>query len=192
MSRSMAGASRILIASACAVSLAALASAQATQTKETVPAGPATVKKLQLKGEVIAVGTTWLVAKDPAGDYKVYNVPAARKFIIDGVSKPLSQLKTGTQLTADVTTTETPLVKRTTTITEGTVFWASPKSVIVTHKNHENKQYEVPDGFKFMVDGKELSAMELKPGMKLTATKIVEEPMSVIAQDVVVTGTAAK
>jgi len=32
--------------------------------------------------------------------------------------------------------------------------------------------------------------MELKPGMKLTATRIVEEPVSVISHDVVVKGTA--
>ena len=55
-----------------------------------------------------------------------------------------------------------------------------------------NKQYEVPSGFKFDVEGKKLSAMELRPGMKLTATKIVEEPVNVISQDVVVTGTAPK
>ena len=34
--------------------------------------------------------------------------------------------------------------------------------------------------------------MELRPGMKLTATKIVEEPISVITKDVVVTGVAPK
>jgi hypothetical protein len=39
------------------------------------------------------------------------------------------------------------------------------------------------------LDGKEVSAMDLRRGMKLTATRIVEEPAHVITQDVVVTGT---
>ena len=75
------------------------------------------------------------------------------------------------------------------------MFWASPTSIIVTldtPNGQENKQYEVPSGFMFDVDGKKLSAMELRPGMKLTATKIVEEPVSVITKDVVVTGVAPK
>jgi hypothetical protein len=44
----------------------------------------------------------------------------------------------------------------------------------------------------FDVEGKKLSAMELRPGMKVAGTKIVEEPATVITQDVVVTGTAPK
>ncbi len=98
----------------------------------------------------------------------------------------------GTFLTSTATTTETPVIKRTTTITQGTVFWASPKSIIVTLEGGENKQYEVPEGFKFNVAGKQLDAMELRAGMKLTGTKIVEEPVTVITHDVVVSGTAPK
>ena len=44
----------------------------------------------------------------------------------------------------------------------------------------------------FDVEGKKLSAMELKPGMKLTATKIAEEPTKQISRDVIVTGTTKK
>jgi hypothetical protein len=98
----------------------------------------------------------------------------------------------GTMLTSTATTTKTPTINRTTTITQGTVFWASPTSIIVTLADNENKQYEVPSEFRFDVDGKKLSAMELRPGMKVTGTKIVEEPVTVITQDVVVTGTAPK
>ena len=34
--------------------------------------------------------------------------------------------------------------------------------------------------------------MELRKGMKLTGTKVVEEPVTVITEDLVVTGTAPK
>ena len=192
MSRSIPRALVVLVVTAGALSLAALASAQATQTKETVPGGAATVKTEQVKGELVARGSNWLIAKDAAGYYRVYSVQPGRKAIVDGVPKTLDQLQMGTMLTSTATTTTTPVVKRTTTITQGTVFWASPKSIIVSLENGENKQYEVPEGFKFTVDGKQLEAMELRQGMKLTGTKIVEEPMTVITKDVIVTGSAPK
>jgi len=182
----------VFAVSAVALSLAAGAAAQETQTKETVPGGAATGKTVQVKGELVVKGSNWLIAKDAAGNYKLYDVQPGRKAIVDGVPKTLDQLQPGTMLTSTATTTETPLVTRTTTITKGTVFWASPKSIIVSIDGGDNKQYEVPEGFKFNVDGKELSAMELRPGMKLTGTKIVEEPHTLITHDVVVTGTAPK
>ena len=138
-----------------ALSLAAGAAAQATQTKETVPGGPATVKTTQVKGELVAKGSNWLIAKDAAGNYKLYNVQPGRKAIVDGVPKTLDQLQLGTMLTSTATTTETPMINRTTTITQGTVFWASPKSIIVTLENGENKQYEVPAGFQVRRRGQE-------------------------------------
>jgi hypothetical protein len=192
MMRASCRACRVFIIGTAALSLAAGAAAQATQTKETVPGGAAKAKTAEVKGVLVATGSNWLIAKDAAGNYKLYNVEPGRKAIIDGVPKTLDQLKVGTMLTSTATTTETPLINRTTTITKGTVFWAAPKSVIVTDDKGENKQYDVPSGFKFDVEGKQMEAMELRPGMKLTATKIVEEPLSVITKDVVVTGVAPK
>ncbi len=183
---------RVFVVGAAALGLATGVAAQTTQTKETVPGGPATVTTKQVKGELVAKGSNWLIAKDTAGYYKLYNVPAGRKAIVDGVPKTLDQLQLGTMLTSTATTTETPVIKRTTTITQGTVFWASPKSIIVTLQGGETKQYEVPEGFKFSVEGKQLDAMELRAGMKLTGTKVVEEPVTVITHDLVVTGTAPR
>jgi len=181
-----------LVALVTAVNVAAAASAQVPQTKETVPGGKPIVTTQVVKGELVAIGPNWLIAKHVAGDYKLYIVQAGQQFTIDGVPKTLNQLQIGTMLTGSVTVTETPLINRTTTVTEGTVFWASPTSIIVTLQNRENKQYEVPRDFTFNVDGKKLTAMELKPGMKLTATKIVEEPHKEISRNVVVTGTMKK
>jgi len=178
----------VLMTAAGALGLAAGVAAQ-TQTRETVPGAGGSEMTVQVKGQLVAKGTNWLIAKDSAGGFKVYTVQPDRKAIVDGVPKTLDQLQLGTMLTSTATTTVTPVTNRTTTITKGTVFWASPTSVIVTLESGENKQYEVPEGFKFNVDGKEVSAMDLRRGMKLTATRIVEEPAHVITQDVVVTGT---
>jgi hypothetical protein len=181
-----------VLTGALAVTLATSLSAQTTQKKETVPAGAAKVVTTEVNGEVVVTGSNWLIAKNTAGDYHLYGVKPGRMFTIDGAQKTLGQLQPGTMLTAKVTTSETPLVTRTTKITKGKVFWASPSSIIVTLANGENKQYDVPADFKFDVEGKKLSAMELKPGMNLTATRIVEVPRSVISESTTVTGTAPK
>ena len=76
-----------------------------SQTKETVAAGPAKVAQLELKGELVAVVPSWLIAKNAAGDYKLYNVQPGRKAIVDGVPKTLDQLQVGTMLTSTATTT---------------------------------------------------------------------------------------
>ena len=176
-----------------AASSVAGAAAQSTQKKETVPTGLPATRTTQLRGEVIAVGQSWLVARMvPGGNYRVFDVRPGAVATIDGVKKTLSQLKPGTMLTAEVMTTETPLAKRTTTITKGKVFWASPTSIIVTLENGENKQYAVPPGFKFTVEGKQLGAEELRPGMALVGTNIAEEQVTSISEQTVVTGTEKK
>ncbi|MCG6928296.1 MAG: hypothetical protein LJF30_23675 [Acidobacteria bacterium] len=183
---------RVLVVTAAALSLAVGAAAQATHTTETVP-GTAKVTKLQLKGEVVYVEGDYLIAEMiPSGDYVLFHMKPGKTGMIDGVEMPLSEAEPGTVLTADVVITEAPVVDRTTTTLKGTVFYASPNSVILTLENGENRQYEVPEGLKFDVDGKMLDAMELRQGMKLTATKIVESPRVVMSEDTTVTGTAPK
>ena len=81
---------------------------------------------------------------------------------------PLNKAPIGTVLTADVTVTETPVVDRTITTLKGKVWVAGPTSVILTLESGENKQYDIPSGFKFDVDGKKVEAMELRPGMNIT------------------------
>ena len=193
MFRFISHARRLFILGVGVLSLAASAAAQPTGTTATVPGGAPKITKQQLKGEVVAVGSNWLIARmATTGEYRVFTVAPNKTAMIDGVSKTVSQLQKGTMLTADVTITEYPLVKRTTTVNSGKVFWASPTSVIITQENGENKQYAVPSGFKFNVEGRQVEAMELRPGMMLKGTKIVEEPLVEITTDSVVTGTGPK
>ena len=129
------------MAFAAAMSVAAVVSAQPTQTKEKVLGGVPAVTTQVVKGELMAIGPNWLIAKHTAGDYKLYIVQAGQQFTIDGVSKTLKELQLGTMLTGTVITeTETPIINRTTTVTEGTVFWSSPTSVIVTLQNRERNR----------------------------------------------------
>lgn len=169
------------------------AEAQSTQTKETVPKGASMASTTQLRGELVAVGPNWLIAKMvPSGEYRLFDVRPGATATIDNVKKSLSQLKPGTMLTAAVTVTETPLAKRTTTVTKGRLIWSSPTTIVVTLENGENRQYTVPPGFKFNVDGKQLGVDELRTGMVLTGTNIVEEPATLITEQTVVYGTEPK
>jgi hypothetical protein len=169
------------------------AEAQSTQKKETVPKGPSMTSTTQLRGELVAVGPNWLIAKMvPGGDYRLFDVRPGAVATIDGAKKSLSELRLGTMLTAAVTTTETPLVKRTTTVTKGKLIWSMPTSIVVTLENGENRQYTVPSGFKFTVEGKPLGIEELRPGMILTGTNVVEEPVTLITEQTVVYGTEPK
>jgi hypothetical protein len=183
---------RVLAVAAAALSLAVGVAAQATQTTETVP-GEAKVTKHQIKGKVAYVEGDYLIAEMvPSGDYYLFHMKPGKTGTIDGKEMPLSQVKPGTVLTADVTFTEAPVVDRTITTLEGTVFYASPKTVVLTLENGENRQYDVPKGLQFDVNGKMLDAMELRPGMKLKATKVAESPRVVFSEETVVTGTAPK
>jgi len=165
----------VLGIAAAALSLTMSASAQPTQTKQSLPSQAPKVTTTQLKGEVAYLQGDYLIAKMiPSGAYRLFQLKPGKTATIDGVVMPLNKAPIGTVLTADVTVTETPVIDRTITTLKGKVWVAAPTSVILTLENGENKQYDIPNGFKFDVDGKKLEAMELRQGMNLTASKIVE------------------
>jgi hypothetical protein len=181
---------RVLAVAGAALSLAVSAWAQATTAKHSVPGAPK-VTTTHLKGEVAYLQGDYLIAKMiPSGAYRLFQLKPGKTATIDGVVMPLNKAPIGTVLTAAVTVTETPVIDRTITTLKGKVWVAAPTSVILTLENGENKQYDIPSGFKFDVDGKQLEAMELRPGMNLTATKIVESPRTEITSDKVITGGA--
>ena len=183
---------RVLAVAVAALSLAAGVAAQPTSTSGTVP-GAAKVTTTQLQGEVAYIQGDYLIAKMiPSGDYRLFLLRPGKTATIDGEVVPLNQAKIGTVLTAHVTVTETPVTDRTVTTLKGTVWHASPTSVILTLENGENRQYDVPQGLKFDVDGQMKDAMELRPGMKVTATKVVEVPRTEIREDNAVTGVGPK
>ena len=163
------------------------------EVQSTREAGTPNVTTSQITGEVAYIDGNYLIAKmQPSGRYRGFNVRPGQEFMVDGQKKSIGDLKTGTVLTATVVTTEQPTTVRTTNVLNGTVWWVSGDYVILTHENGENHEYNVPDAYKFMVEGKPASVRDLKKGMKVQATKIVEEPVTEISTKVVVTGKAPK
>ena len=183
----------VVVAAAVLAVSAGDAAAQVKETKTQVPGTPK-VTTSQIQGEVVYLKDNYLVAKlIPTGEYRFFQLPAGRTATIDGVVMPLNKVALGTVLTATVTTTERPITERTVMTLKGTVWNVpNPKNVILTLENGENKQYEVPPGLMFNVDGQMKEAMELRPGNKITATKIIEAPTVVISETVAVTGTKKK
>ena len=183
---------RVLIAAVALLITAGTVQAQVTQKKEEV-LGAATVVTEQRTGEVAWVEGNMLVVKVlPRGYYAVFDVKPGREFIIDGQPKHVGDLKLGTVLTATVTTTTQPVTVRTTNSVEGRVAWVNGNYVVLTLKNGQNKEFKVPESFRFIVGGKSASVHDLKQGMDVSASKIVEEPRTDISEKTVITGKAPK
>jgi hypothetical protein len=175
------------------LSMVGISHAQATTPQTTKAVGTSGYDTVRMTGEVVQVDGNWLVAKmQPTGTYALFNVQPGREFLIDGQKKLIGDLKPGTMLTAMIITRTTPVTARTTATLNGTVWWVQGNFVILTLANGEHKEYKVPESYRFMVDGKQAAVQDLRPGMKITATKIVEEQTTEISSETVITGTAPK
>ena len=164
-----------------------------TSTQAKKPEAGIQVTTSQVTGEVMWVdGNDLLVKLQPSGLYEFFVVQPGRKFIIDGQTKLIGDLKIGTVLTATVITKTQPITVRTTTVTNGTVMHVQGNLVIVRLENGDVRDYLVPASYKFVVEGKPASVQELRQGMKVSASRIVEEPTTEMSEQVQVTGKAPK
>src|SRR6516162_2477198 len=172
------------------VAFAASSSAQVQSTTTTtsgVPTKDVTIEK----GEVVAVKGNNLFVKMADGTLRDFpNVPESAKVTVDGQQLGVHDLKPGMILVRATVTTTTPQVVTTVQSVTGKVWHVTPPlSVILTLENGQNQEFRIPDGQKFVVDGKEVDAWSLREGMVVTATKIVEEPTTVVTKQKVVAGT---
>jgi LPXTG-motif cell wall-anchored protein len=63
-----------------------------------------------------------------------------------------------------------------------------PLNVILTMEDGTNQSFKIPNGQKFTVNGKETDAFGLKKGMMVSATKVVEEPVTEVEHQAKLTG----
>jgi len=118
------------------------------------------------------------------------NVQESAKVTVDGRQLGIHDLKPGMKLQRTITTTTTPQVVTTVQTVTGKVWFVNaPISVILTLENGTNQTFKIPKDQKFRVNGQMVDAFGLKKGMLVTATKIVEAPVSVISQQKSVSGT---
>jgi LPXTG-motif cell wall-anchored protein len=189
-SRSLIRRSMILAAGMLYLAFAVATVAQ-VQTQTTTTSGPATKAVTIESGEVVAVEGNNLFVKMSDGTLRDFpNVPASAKVNVDGKQLAVHELQPGMKLQRATITTTTPQVVTTIQTVTGKVWHVNPPIyVILTLENGENQGFKIPEGQKFTVDGQEKDAWGLKKGMNVTATKIVETPVTSVSQHTQVTGT---
>jgi RNase P/RNase MRP subunit p29 len=162
------------------------------KTETATTSGHAAKEVTVERGEVVSVSGNDLVVKMEDGEIRHFpNVPENAKVTVDGKQLGIHDLQPGMKLQRTITTTTTPQTVTTVQSVTGTVWQVQPPtSVTLTLENGENQQFTIPAGQKFTIDGQETDAWGLKKGMKVSATKIVEEPVTVFEQQKQLTGTA--
>jgi len=76
----------------------------------------------------------------------------------------------------------------TTEVLQGTVAYVEGNDLVVRMSTNDYREFHVPESRKFLIDGRELTVHELKPGTKLTA-KVITTTTPVIERTTTV-GTA--
>jgi hypothetical protein len=161
------------------------------QTQTNTTAGQATTEVTVDRGKVVLVDGNDLVVKGEDGRLVHFaNVPESARATVDGQQLGIHDLQPGMTLERTITTTTTPETITTVKKVTGTVWSViPPTSVILTLEDGTNQAFKIPEGQKFNIDGQMLDAWSLRKGMKISATKIVEEPEVVVQQQKQITGT---
>jgi hypothetical protein len=161
------------------------------QTQTTTTSGTPT-REVQIEsGEVVAIIGDDLFVKMADGTLRDFpDVPANAKVTVDGKKLGINELRPGMKLQRTTVTTTTPQVVTTIESVTGKVLKVTPPlSVMLALENGESQVFKIPEGQKFTVDGQETDAWGLREGMKITATKIVETPVTNVSEQTRVTGT---
>ncbi len=160
-------------------------------TTDTATNGAVTQTTKTERGEVVYVSGNDLVVRTEDGQIRHFpNVPDSIRITVDGQQLSVHDLKVGMKVQRTITTTTTPKMVTTVKTVTGKVWHVSPpNSVILTLEDGKNQEFKIPKDQKFKVDGAMVDAFGLRPGMIITATKIVEVPEEVVSQQRKLTGT---
>jgi hypothetical protein len=141
--------------------------------------------------DVVYVAGHDLVLKQQDGKIEHLVVPDSDRFRIDGRNVSVHELTRGMKLTQTITTTTVPRYVTTIRTVKGKVFHVTPPStIIVSLPDNSNQVLKVPADTKFKVNGREITAFELRNGMKIEATIVTDSSETVMSQSKKVTGIA--
>jgi len=173
------------------VSALILSATAQVQTDTITTSGQPTTEVKVDRGTVVLVDGNDLVVKAEDGHLVHFaNVPESARATVDGQQLGIHDLKPGMTLERTITTTTTPQTITTVKRVTGTVWSVNPpSSVILTLEDGTNQQFKIPDGQKFNIDGQMTDAWGLRKGMKVQATKVIEQPEEVVEQRKQITGT---
>src|SRR6516164_3068448 len=153
------------------------------QTDTQTASGQATKTVQVERGEVVMVSGNDLIVKMEDGTIRhIANIPESARVTVNGQSLGIHDLKPGMKLERTITTTTTPKIITTTKSVTGTVVQVTPPlAVTLRLEDNSVQRFNIPSGQRFNIDGQNLDAFGLKPGMKISATKVVEEPVTSVA-----------
>jgi hypothetical protein len=182
---------KLALAGAALLAIAFTAQAQ-VQTYKMEHKGPATQQVKVERGEIVYVSGNSVVVKMEDGTLRHFdNVPETTTVTVDGKQLNVHQLQPGMKVERQVITTTTPKTITTIKTVSGTVWYVAPPStVILTMENGKNQSFKIPNGQKFTVNGQVVDAWGLKKGMKVDAQQVVEQPATMVAQEIKRTGIA--
>lgn len=180
----------VLAVSMAFVAVAARINSQ-VQTDTKTQAHAPTIKTDVTRGEVVYVSGNYLVVKMEDGTMRDFpNVPDSAKVTVNGQQMGIHDLKPGMKLEKTITTTTTPKTITTVQTVTGKVWHVNaPSSVILTLEDGTNQQFKIPKGQEFTVNGKKTDVFGLRKGMQVSATKVVETPMTEVSQHTAIAGT---
>ena len=161
-----------LIAVAVALCVAGAAFAQATTTEV-----------VHRSGTVLAKYDGKIVVKMDDGTTREFHPAPGKTIMVNGVPTGYDDLKVGTVLSADFVKTTKTVPVTTTEIKNAKVVKVVGGSLLVQDANGY-KSYEIPAGFKFLVNGKEMALQDLGPGMMLTATIVSKSTKTVSESEI--------
>ena len=165
--------------------------AQVDTTTKVATNGPV-VKQVSVQtGTVVLVSGNDLWVKDSAGQIRHFpNVPESARVTVGGQQLGIHDLKPGMTIQRTIITTTTPKVTTTVHTVTGTVWNVNPPtSVILTLDDNTNQRFTIPKGQTFNINGQTMDAFGLRKGMKISATKVVEVPETVVTQKRILAGT---
>lgn len=137
------------------------------------------------QGEVISVDGNSLRVKTPEGVRQIH-VPDDFRFLTDGQSLSVHQLKPGMKLTAAIATTQTPIEIVTTELVNAEVINTTGMSVVVKDQNGDQKIFTKEDfagrDLAIYKDGKPASSFDFRKGDRISALIMKEGPPLVLEE----------
>jgi LPXTG-motif cell wall-anchored protein len=174
----------VLAVSMAFVAFEATAMSQVQTSQTTATHAPSVATTVE-RGEVVYVSGNQLVVKMDDGTLRDFpNVSESAKVSVNGQMLGIHDLKPGMKLEKTITTTTTPKTITTVQTVTGKVWHVNaPSTVILSLQDGTNQSFKIPKGQEFMVNGKKTDVFGLRKGMMVSATKVVEEPMTEVAHD---------
>jgi len=139
--------------------------------------------------KIVYVEGNDLVLKLENGRVEHLIVPDSDRFLIDGKSVAVGELRPGTTLTQTITTVTTPRYVNSVRVLKGKIWHANPpNNVILTLPDGTNQVYTIPKHATITVDGRPASVFDLKKGHMLQATIVTDEPQPIVSRNKSVIG----